>query len=121
MAINPENSIYAPTHRTAYGRIIREKGTLRLIVLAAALVAGYFIYDQVHTSLMNQVRWPKLKPTTTGLTVLGLRDKDKPGWQHHFEARESNHSWQIRYNEEYNGPAHASEVDDSADAVDRGT
>lgn len=120
MAVNPDNSIYVP-QPSAYGRIIREKGTLRLVVIAILLAVAWYIYDSVHTSMMNQVKWPTLQPSSAGLVVIGLRDKDRPGWQHRYEARESNRSWQIRYNEDYAGQSHAADEDDSPESKDRGS
>src|SRR5579872_7482887 len=92
-----ENSPYvvAPG-QTAYGRVIRERGTVKIVIIAILLAIAWFAYDAIHTHLMYQVKWPTLQPVANGLTVVGLRDKDRPGWRHIYEARESNHSWQIR-------------------------
>src|SRR5262245_37337760 len=81
--------------RTAYGRVFRERGTLRLVMTAVALGVVWYVYSYIQTERMKQVHWPPLQPVPNGLTVLGLRDKDRPGWHHKYVAIESNHAWQI--------------------------
>jgi hypothetical protein len=115
-----DTSMYVP-QPSAYGRIIRERGTRRILLLALAFAVVWYIYDQVNTHRLNQVKWPALQSTPTGLVVLGLQDKDRPGWIHRYEARESNRSWQIRYSEEDMGEGAAPAEDpDLPGARDRG-
>jgi hypothetical protein len=112
MAIDENvNQAYIPP-KSAYGRIIRERGTMRMVIAAAVLVVVYLIYSTIRTNILLGVKWPPLQPSKTGLIVLGLRDKDKPGWKHKYEARESNHSWQIRR------PDSSSSDDDGANLND---
>ena len=118
MAVNEDNSAYVP-QRNAYGRIFRERGTLRIVIAAVALAVGWYVYDSIHTNMMNQVKWPNLQPSEKGLVVLGLRDKDHTGWRHKYEARESNHSWQIRYRDDEIGGGDSQE--NTPEAADRGT
>lgn len=124
MAANSDDAIFRhtpPQRAPTYRRIFRERNTMWALILGVALVVGYlFVYPAIHASLLNQVKWPKLQSSKVGLVVLGLQDKDRPGWQHRYEARESNHSWQIRYNEEYNGPSHSIEQDDASETKDPG-
>src|SRR5688500_3322663 len=96
MAIDENvNQAYIPPKST-YGRIIRERGTMKLVIAAVILTIAWFIYDNVRTNALLAVKWPPLQASKSGLIVLGLRDKDRPGWKHKYEARESNHAWQIR-------------------------
>jgi hypothetical protein len=121
MAVKEDNSAYVP-QRNAYGRIFRERGTLRIVIGAIVLAIAWYIYDSIHTNMMNQVKWPELQPSTKGLTVLGLRDKDRTGWRHKYEARESNHSWQIRYrDDEVGGDTGGDSKEETPEARDRGT
>jgi hypothetical protein len=101
------NQAYIPP-KSAYGRIIRERGTLRLVIAAIVLFVAWYIYATIRANMLLGVKWPDLKPSKAGLIVLGLKDKDRPGWKHKYEARESNHSWQIRR------PDDASADDDGA-------
>ncbi len=84
------------TAQTAYGRVFRERGTLRIVIVVAVLFVAWYAYTSVRTATLNAKKWPELTASQTGLTVLGLRDKDRPGWRHKYEAREANHAWQIR-------------------------
>lgn len=123
MAVREDNSMYVPKP-SAYGRVIRERGTKRLIFAALALAAIWYVYDTIHTNSMNSVVWPKINASTTGLAVLGLQDKDHMNFQHKYEARESNHSWQIRYKEEQdekNDSSTAEKAADNPEAADHGT
>ena len=95
MSINETLPPAAP-YRNAYGSIIRERGTAKLIVGFALILSAYYAYSSVHTNLMNRVKWPALTADPAGLTVLALRDVNKPGWTRKYLAVESNHSWQIR-------------------------
>jgi hypothetical protein len=102
----PENdpgSYYG--RRNAYGKIIREKGTRKILIFAICLAVVWYVYSYIHTAQMNSIRWPALKPDKSGLTVLGLLDRNRPGWKRMYEAIESNHSWQIRRPDDAQMPA----------------
>jgi hypothetical protein len=126
MANNPDESVFtvpppAPAERPA--RVpwtARPMAGIKLLAAAIVLWIAWSIYCNIHVSLMNQVKWPTLPASTTGLVVLGLQDKDRPGWKHRFEARESNRSWQIRYSEEDDGGGSGVEDPDAPGARDRG-
>lgn len=77
-------------------KMIREQGTLRLIVGAAALFVLWYAYSSFRVYRMQQVKWPPLQVMPSGLTVLGLQDVNKPGKPRKYVAIESNHAWQIR-------------------------
>jgi hypothetical protein len=81
-----DTSMYVP-QPSAYGRIIREKGTQRLVIVAVVLAIAWYAYIEFRTNRMNQVKWPVLQSSTTGLVVLGLQDKDRPGWRHRFRSQ----------------------------------
>jgi len=110
MAVEDNYAAYVPP-RTAYGRYIHERGTRNLILAACCLAVVWYAYSIVHTNLMMKVKWPVLATEPAGLTVVGLRDRDEPGWHHIYEARESNHSWQIRQAED--APETADDESDS--------
>jgi hypothetical protein len=93
----------APAGKTAYGRVVRERGTLRVVLGVLALAAIWYAYDSFQTARLIAQKWPPLSVDKAGLTILGLRDKDRPGWRHKYEAREANHSWQIRRPDEAEG------------------
>src|SRR5713226_3634369 len=58
----------------AYGRVFRERGTVK-IVLAALILAGlWYAYDTFQTNRIMSVNWPPLQASKTGLIVLGLLD-----------------------------------------------
>ena len=107
------NQAYIPP-KTAYGRVIRERGTLKLVIAAIVLAVAWYVYDTIHTNMLLGVKWPPLQPAKTGLIVLGLRDKDRPGWKHKYEARESNHSWQIRRPENAGGEEEGPSSDEAS-------
>lgn len=119
MAIEENQVVGALPTRNAYGRYIRERGTLKVIVAFVALVAVWYVYSAFRVNQLKAVHWPALQPDLQGLTVLGLQDKDRPGWRHKYEARESNHSWQIRYREDESGET--SGESDGSETQDRGT
>jgi preprotein translocase subunit SecD len=77
-------------------KLIRERGTLRLVVGAVALCVLWYGYASLRTYQMQQVKWPKAQADAAGLTVVGLQDVNKPGRQRRYVAIESNHAWQIR-------------------------
>ena len=53
---------------------IRERGTGRLLLLFAVLVAGYFAYSKIADWSLLQKKWPALTPDSSGLTVVGTLD-----------------------------------------------
>ncbi|MEP6754109.1 MAG: hypothetical protein ABJA67_01305 [Chthonomonadales bacterium] len=123
MAVQEDNSLYA-RKPSAYGRIIREKGTRKLIYVALALAAAWYAYDSVHTNSMNSVKWPNITASRTGLAVLGLQNKDRMNFSHKYEARESNHSWQLRYKDEQDESADSgqkSSAEQTPEERDRGS
>jgi len=77
-------------------RLIREKGTVRLVLGAILLSVAWYAYNSYRVYRMQQVRWPALTAVTDGLTVVGLQDKDRPGKPRKYVAIEANHAWQIR-------------------------
>lgn len=77
-------------------RLLRERGTVRLVVAALVLFGAWYLYSTIKVYRMQQVKWPPLKPVPNGVTVLGLQDKDRPGHPRKYVAIESNHAWQIR-------------------------
>lgn len=77
-------------------RLIRETGTVRLILGFLALAAVWYGYTTVKVYRMQQIRWPALKPSPSGLTVIGLLDRDAPGRPRKYVAIEANHAWQVR-------------------------
>src|SRR5690242_2569896 len=85
---------------TAYGRVIRERGTVKLVVGAVVLAVVWYMASAVQTRVLLNRTYPALSVDPNGLTVIGIQDKDRPGFQHKYEARESNHAWQIRYRED---------------------
>lgn len=96
MSVEERSAPPVAVGRSAYGRVIRERGT-RNLVLAAILVAiVWYVYSTIHTNLMLQKRWPPLTPSMSGLTVLGLQDKNRPGWLRKYVAVKSNEAWHIR-------------------------
>src|SRR5437588_1013373 len=94
MAVDESAAGVAPA-RNAYGRVIRERGTVKIVVGAIVIALVWYAYSTVHTHLLNQVKWPPLQADPGGLTVLGLRDVNKPGWQRRYVAIQSNYAWQI--------------------------
>ncbi len=77
-------------------KMIREQGTLRLIIGAVVLIIAWYAYSSFRVYRMQQVKWPSLQVNKTGLTVVGLQDVNKPGAPRKYVAIESNHAWQIR-------------------------
>lgn len=119
MAVEQNDPARITRAGTTYGRVIRERGTLKLLLGAVGLAVIWYAYSTIHRHMLNQVKWPPLQPVSNGLTVVGLQNKDRPGWKHKYEARESNHSWQIRYREDEEADT-SSEDPDSPEAKDRG-
>jgi hypothetical protein len=121
-----------PAAGTAYGRLFRERGTTKIVLGALALALLWYGWDTIRTNQMLATKWPELKPDLKGLTVVGLRDKPKPGWNPRYVAVESNKSWQIRVRddaeddqEEAADPDRSTEAANAAkeapEAADRGT
>jgi hypothetical protein len=119
MAVEQNDPALIAPAGTTYGRIVRERGTLKIVLGAVILLFVYRSYGIIHSHLLNQVKWPPLQPVSNGLTVVGLQNKDRPGFKHKYEARESNHAWQIRYRDDEITDA-PSDDPDSPEAKDRG-
>lgn len=77
-------------------RLLRERGTVRLVVGALVLALIWYAWATIRVRMMMHVEWPPLKPDLKGVTVLGLPDKDRPGRPRKYVAIEANHAWQIR-------------------------
>jgi|GEM_PF-2198613 hypothetical protein len=82
--------------RSLYGRFFRERGTKRAFMFVVAVLAVWYGYNYIHIYEIDQVKWPALKPDPSGITVLGLLDRNRPGWRRKYMAIESNEAWQIR-------------------------
>ncbi|HLV82135.1 MAG TPA: hypothetical protein VKT32_17735 [Chthonomonadaceae bacterium] len=52
----------------------RERGTLKLLLLFAALLVAWYVYGQVSDHILLSKVWPPLSPDPTGLTVVGTLD-----------------------------------------------
>jgi hypothetical protein len=96
MSVEETNVSPVAVRKSAYGRVIRERGTRNLVLAAISVAIAWYLYSTIHTNLMLQKRWPPLSPSMTGLTVLGLRDKNRPGWVRKYVAVKSNEAWHIR-------------------------
>lgn len=77
-------------------RLIRERGTVRLVVGAVLLAVLWYAYTSIKVYRMQQVKWPPLSVAQDGLTVVGLQDRDRPGRPRKYVAIEANRAWQIR-------------------------
>jgi hypothetical protein len=119
MSVQEDNSQYVPKP-SPYGRIIREKGTRRVLLLAALVFILYNGYGYYRTYSLNQMKWPALQASTQGLIVLGLQDKERPGHIPRYKAYEVNKSWQIRYTEEAD-PSEKSQEEDAPDQDETST
>jgi preprotein translocase subunit SecD len=86
--------------RTAYGRVIRERGTMRLVILAIVAAIAWYAIGELRTYQLNQKQWAALDPDIKGMTVLGIQTRDRPGKKAPYVVRSSNKSFQIRYREE---------------------
>ncbi len=104
--------------RNAYGRVIRERGTQRLVIGAIAAAVTWYAFAEMRTYQLNQKQWPPLQPTPQGLTVLGIQTKDRPGKKAPYVARNSNKSWQIRYRDQ--GEKEAGDEEQTPESKDRG-
>ena len=105
---------------TTYGRVFRERGTLKIVIGAIVLAIAWYAYSTIHTNLLNQVKWPALSVEPAGLTVLGLRDVNRPGWQRKYIAIESNHAWQIRRPDDDEAVEESPDTKNNPEAADRG-
>jgi len=123
MAIEENNPVVATPGRTAYGRFIRERGTMKIILAAIVLIAVWYIYDAIRVNRMLQVKWPVLQPDVNGLTVLGIQDKDRPGQPKKYETIQANRTWRVRIPDdaEEEEPSPGVEDPDSPEARDRGS
>jgi hypothetical protein len=104
---------------SAYGKVIRERGTLRLLIAAAVAAVLFYGYTVVRTYQLNQKQWPPLQHEANGLTVLGIQTKDRLGKKAPYVARSSNKSWQIRYRDA--DEKEANEEERSEESKDRGS
>jgi hypothetical protein len=89
---------------------VRERGTWRIVAGIVGVLVAYYGYNAIHALLMQQVKWPPLKPDRAGLTVLGLRDEERRGWQPPYQAIESGRQWRIRRTEEGEAQADAEDL-----------
>src|SRR2546423_5768752 len=112
------SGVAAPSRGTVYGRVIRERGTTRLLLLAVALAVAWYLYGLWDTNRLLQAHWPPLQPSKTGLIVLGLQDQGMAGKKARFVAIESNHSWHICYRDDDTGSS--DEGPETPESKDRG-
>jgi len=114
----PEAAAVAPG-KTAYGRIVRERGTMRIaIFLVLAIFVVRPAYLAIRDYQLNQKQWPALDPDKAGLSVLGIQTKDRAGRKAPYVVRSSNKSFQIRYREE--DEREQNEDDQTEESKDRG-
>ncbi|HSV73840.1 MAG TPA: hypothetical protein VLH79_08785 [Chthonomonadales bacterium] len=99
----------APAARRPF---LRERGTRTIVILTVVVVIAWVAYAQVNAARLASVQWPPLKPDPTGLTVLGLLDRERPGWEPRYRAYNLNRAWQIRYRDEVAEPVDAPEEED---------
>ena len=89
MAVDQEDiSQYLPK-RNAYGNIIRERGTRRILIAALVLGIIWLAYGYVRNQILSNKQWPGLGAEPKALTVLGLIPEK-------YRAFEVNKDWQIR-------------------------
>jgi hypothetical protein len=116
-----QENIPAPVpYKNAYGKVIREKGTVKLIVGFAVVLSAWFAYNSVHANLMNQMKWPALSSEPSGLTVLALRDVNRPGWNRKYRALEVNHAWQVRRSDDDEPSEGGPKEEETPESKDRG-
>src|SRR5262245_49198969 len=106
--------------KNAYGKVIRERGTVKLIVGFALILSAYYAYSSIHTNLMNRVKWPAISAEPNGLTVLALRDIARQGWTPKYRALEVNHAWQIRRPDDDTGEGGGEKDEQTPESQDRG-
>ena len=113
MSVEQEDiSQYIPK-KNAYGALIRERGTRRILVGAAVVFAAYLIYGQVRNQILSNADWPSLSADPKGLTVLGLIPEK-------YKAYEVNKDWQIRRPEDAEEEAENPEAAEMPELKDRG-
>src|SRR5688572_20738357 len=89
MAVEQEDvSQYIPK-RNADGSLIRERGTRRILIGAAARLAAWFLYGDVRNPIRSEVEWQDRSAEPKGLTGLGLIPEK-------YRAFDVNKDWQIR-------------------------
>lgn len=89
MAVDQEDvSQYIPK-RNAYGALIRERGTQRILIGAVILAVAWLIYSNIRDQMLSNKVWPALTAEPKALTVLGLIPEK-------YRAFEVNKDWQIR-------------------------
>jgi hypothetical protein len=122
MAVDNNPATPPPTSGNVYGRIIRERGTTKIVLAFLALGVVFLLYRQFHTYRVNATQWTALQPIPNGLTVIGLHDQDRPGKKRRFVAIESNTAWQIRRPDdlEEEEPSEADPPEVSEEQRDRG-
>lgn len=104
--------------KTGYGRVIRERGTMRLVIFAIMVAIVWYAVGELRTYQLNQKQWAALDPDSKGLTVLGIQTKDRPGKKAPYVVRSSNKSFQIRYREE--NEKEQDDSDQTEESKDRG-
>jgi hypothetical protein len=82
--------------RTAYGSVLRERGTRRIVVGFLVLAAAWWAYSTWDNARLMSVKWPELQPDPAGLTVVGLQNKDRPGFRHRYIVQEAGRAWRFR-------------------------
>ncbi len=110
--------------RAAQHKLIRERATVRIVMGAIAIAVVWWVYGIIQTTRMQSVKWPTLTPVTGGLTVVGLQDIARPGWQPKYLAIQRGYAWIIRRPEDNAGgePGSAErETPDSPEDQERGS
>jgi len=114
MAVDQEDiSQYLPK-RNAYGNLIRERGTRRILIIAGVLFVAWLVYSQIRSQILSNADWPKLTADPRGLTVLGLIPEK-------YRAFEVNKDWQIRRPEQEEEGEGESETEEMPELRDRGS
>lgn len=115
-----ETTPVAPMENVGRG-IFHERGTLRIVLWAVALLIAWNAYNLIHINMMNRVHWQKLTYDANGLSVLALRDKEHTGYKPPYRAIEVGHAWQIRRTDEGEDTQSSDTTDSSEpEAQDRG-
>jgi hypothetical protein len=123
MAVEEPAAAYPENGRTAYGRFIRERGTLKILIAAVLLTAIWYAYSIVRTNQLLAVSWQPLQPDPNGLTVVGVQDKDRPGSPRKYKVIEANKTWRVyRPDDEEGGESQTkTEEPETPEAQDRPT
>jgi hypothetical protein len=100
MATEQEGTYPAPGAGpgTAYGSVIREKGTRKVLFIAIGLVAVWYAYDMFRVRQLMAQTWPMLTKQEKPLVVTGLLSR--------YIAIERGRAWQIRIRDD--APAESS-------------